>query len=265
MKNNTIAVLLFFLSLSVTFVNAQKNTSAQTGKNSPIKVNADRLIYDEKTKKAHLSENVKITYEGSTVTSKEALLDTSARPAVMTGSVKLWQEGNVVTGERMEVFYNERKAIIYNNVRALTYNAKEKDAKNASSPLIITCNKAEVFWITGEIYAYQNVKAIKGSKRAYGDQGYYSKQTQLLTLTGNAKFEEGNNNWMTAPQAVYDLNTDTFTASGGVEAEIETESEKNRVKSAGTPVKPTDDKIITPRITPLNDEILIPSDEEIKN
>ena len=256
MKKQTIFIFILctLISLQIFSYAFAAPTAQET---SPIRMNADRLIYDDKLMTARLTGNVKIKYEDVTMTSKNALFKGKERIAYFTGGVKIIRDGSVLTGEKMDVFYNEKRALVYGNVRAVT-NEMDKKSKS-SEPTILECKTAEFFWEENEIFAKENLKVTKGDKRAFADIGHYSQKTQIITLTDNVRFEQGKNNWMTAPIAIFDMNAETFLAKDGVTAELEIEKEKTNK----TPLK--NDRLLTPKIEPIQEDIMIKSDKENEN
>ena len=221
---------------------------------SPIRMNADKLIYDDKTMLARLEGNVKITYEDAVMTSKNALFKGKERTGYFTGNVKIVKEGSILTGDKMSVFYNEKRALLSGNVRAVTNKIAEKDSKG--EPTILECKNAEFFWNENEIFAKENLKVTKGNKRAFADLGHYSQKTQTVVLTGNVRFEQGKNNWMTAPEAIFDMKEEIFLAKGGVTAEIEINKEKKQTQPINN------DRILMPKISPIQEDIMIRSEHE---
>ncbi len=256
-RNVYIKIFLTFI-FTFFFLPSEYTTKAQPAKNadesSQIKISADRLIYDDKTMQARLINNVKIVNEDVTVTAKNALFNGKTKTAYLTGGVKIVKEGSTLTGDKMDVFYNEKKAFVYENVRAITYQGSDKKSKD--EPTILTCKKADFFWENNDVFARQNVKITKGDKRAFADEGHYSQELQTINLTGNVRFEQGPKNWMSAPQAIFDLKAETFLAKGGVEAEIEVEKEKKQKE----PIK--NERIISPQVLPEQEDIMIQSDQE---
>ena len=214
-----------------------------------VKMNADRLLYDDKTKISQLRGNVKIVYGDLIVKSKYAKFYGDKKEAYFTGDVKLYKPGNTVTGDKMDIFYNEGRGVIYENVRAVSYQnkdkkepGKKKNSADDDAPLILTCKYAEYFWNDDEVYVDGNVKMWKNDKRAYADHGHYSQKIETVTLSDNVRFEQGAENWMTCPEAIFDLKSETFVANGGVTAEVEVEQQQNNKKKEDSSKNKKDDK-----------------------
>ena len=202
-----------------------------------VKMNADRLLYDDKTKISQLRGNVKIVYGDLTVKSDYAKFYGDKKEGYFTGHVRLYKPGNTVTGDKMDIFYNEGKGVIYENVRAVSYQnkdkkepGKKKNSPDDDAPLILTCKYAEYFWNDDEVYVDGNVKMWKNDRRAYADHGHYSQKIETVTLSDNVRFEQGSENWMTCPEAIFDLKSETFVANGGVTAEVEVEQQQEKKK-----------------------------------
>ena len=214
-----------------------------------VKMNADRLLYDDKTKISQLRGNVKIVYGDLIVKSKYDKFYGDKKEAYFTGDVKLYKPGNTVTGDKMDIFYNEGRGVIYENVRAVSYQnkdkkepGKKKNSADDDAPLILTCKYAEYFWNDDEVYVDGNVKMWKNDKRAYADHGHYSQKIETVTLSDNVRFEQGAENWMTCPEAIFDLKSETFVANGGVTAEVEVEQQQNNKKKEDSSKNKKDDK-----------------------
>ena len=227
-----------------------------------VKMNADRLLYDDKTKISQLRGNVKIVYGDLIVKSNYAKFYGDKKEGYFTGNVRLYKPGNTVTGEKMDIFYNEGRGVIYENVRAVSYQnkdkkepGKKKNSPDDDAPLILTCNYAEYFWNDDEVYVDQNVKMWKNDRRAYADHGHYSQKIQTVTLSDNVRFEQGSENWMTCPEAIFDLKSETFTANGGVTAEVEVAEQKEKKKdSKDDKDKKEDKKKKDKKASSLNEE-----------
>lgn len=252
MKKQIIIIFIFLIYAFMQMLSCAF-ASPSLSESSPIRMNADRLIYDDKMMTARLTGNVKITYEDATMTSKNAFFKGKERIAYFTGGVKIIRNGSVLTGDKMDVFYNEKRALVYGNVRAVTNELEEKNKNN--EPTILECKTAEFFWEENEIFAKENLKVTKGDKRAFSDTGHYSQKTQTVTLNDNVRFEQGKNNWMTAPIAIFDMKNETFLAKGGVKAELEIQKEKPKKE----PLK--NDRLLKPEIVPIQEDVMIKSDE----
>ena len=214
-----------------------------------VKMTADRLLYDDKTKISQLRGNVKIIYGDLTVKSDYAKFYGDKKEGYFTGHVKLYKPGNTVTGDKMDIFYNEGKGVIYENVRAVSYQnkdkkepGKKKNTADDEAPLILTCKYAEYFWNDDEVYVDGDVKMWKNDRRAYADHGHYSQKIETVTLSDNVRFEQGTENWMTCPEAIFDLKSETFVANGGVTAEVEVEQQNEKKKDSKDDKNKKDDK-----------------------
>jgi len=214
-----------------------------------VKMTADRLLYDDKTKISQLRGNVKIIYGDLTVKSDYAKFYGDKKEGYFTGHVKLYKPGNTVTGDKMDIFYNEGKGVIYENVRAVSYQnkdkkepGKKKNTADDEAPLILTCKYAEYFWNDDEVYVDGDVKMWKNDRRAYADHGHYSQKVETVTLSDNVRFEQGTENWMTCPEAIFDLKSETFVANGGVTAEVEVEQQNEKKKDSKDDKNKKDDK-----------------------
>lgn len=248
-----------------------------------VKMKADRLLYDDKTKVSRLTGNVKIVYGDAEITSKYAIFHGETKEAFFSGGVVMRRPKTVLSGEKMDVFYNESRAVVKENVRAVSYQKQEKEpGKKESSPddeapLILTCRQAEYIWGTEDAYADGNVKVWKNDKRAYADHSHYSQKAGTVVLTENVRFEQGAGNWMTCPEAVFDIKEETFSARGGVNAEIEIpENDKKdadskdskagkKDKSSEKEPKKTlpEDRIILDPIMPAEDDETIFVDDNL--
>lgn len=266
---------ILFVLLSLHVICAKEETGdkgkAKPKKPEEIHMTADKLTYDHKKQYARLINNVRITYQDTVMTSQKADFDGIKKIGHFTGGIKMWQPGNVLTGDKMDAYYAEKKAVITGHVRAVMENKKdEKKGESASKekpdeqkgqgkagksedegPTIMTCEQIEFFWETQDGIARNNVKIWRKEKTAYSDVATYSHSAELITLTGNVRFERSNKDWMICPEAYLDMKTETFVARGGVEANMDMQKKEKKEEKP----KPEEDRILSPILPLLKEEV----------
>ena len=263
----------FFLLLLATGLSAQQpakeKEQEQGKKRDEIHMTADKLTYDDKKKFVKLINNVKITYQEVVLTSQKGDFDGEKKIGYFTGGVKMWKPGSVLTGDRMDVYYQEKRVVVRGHTRAVmeSENKEKKDAsspaKSDEGPTIMTCEEIEFFWETSDGIARNNVKIWRKEKTAYADTATYTHNAELVTLSGNVRFERSSKDWMTCPEAYYDLKTETFVALGGVESNVELQKEEKKEEKP----MPEEDRILSPSLNLLDEEVFyrdIPPQYEIR-
>jgi lipopolysaccharide export system protein LptA len=243
---------------------AKKAVSEKEKKPDEIHMTAEKLTYDDKKKFVRLINNVRVTYGDTIMTSQKAEFDGVTKIGHFMGGVKLWQPGNVLTGDRMDAYYAEKRGVLTGHVRAILEEGGTKPGKKEApspgkakkddqGPVLMTCQEIEFFWEAREGVAKQNVKMWRKEKTAYADTVHYSQNSDLVTMEGNVRFERSKNDWLVCPEAYFDLKTETFVARGGVEGNVEMQKEKPK-KELETP---DDDRIITPPLDVLEEDVFI--------
>jgi len=204
-----------------------------------VRMEADRFIFDDKHHKVRLIGNVKFTHKDTIMTAPHAEYDTQTQIADFTGGVKITQPETTVTGGIMTVYYKERRAVLSNGVKIVTTRQPKKVSEEkvkeelAKAPTVMICDNLDFFWVKKEATATGNVKVTSGKNRAFCDHAFYSDRAQRITLTGNVRFERGDNDWMTCEEAILNLDEETFVAQGNVEGRFEVKEEKGEAAEEG--------------------------------
>lgn len=225
-----------------------------------LHVTADTLRYNDARHFLTLDGNVVFTHTDTQITSPHAEFYTDKQIGYFTGGARITQPGTTITCRKVSAYYAERKAILTGNVEAITERVKSA-SKTASSnqaktsnvkkppatnlPTVLLCNRLDYWWEKEEGDAFGDVKVRQGDRRAFSDRAHYiGKTVQQVHLYSNCRFERGDKDWMTSEEALIEMNTNTFTAIGNVEAKVDLES-------SPTP---------TPRLkTPQGDRVLKPA------
>jgi lipopolysaccharide export system protein LptA len=200
-------ILLCLLGLSQTFVAfAQKRE---------VNLNADRMVYDQKKGEISLFGNVRFIHGITSLTGERATFNTNAKTGHIRGNVKITQPETTITADKMSVFYDKNKAELSGGVNFVT----GKNPLNTGGQIQqtrITSQSMVYDWAVRSGEASGRVTVTQGNRRANGDRAHYNGISEIITMTGNVKFEQGSNHWVTAQQVVIDMKNDTFSASGGV-------------------------------------------------
>jgi len=249
MKKSKIMLICFsLLSLIIIILILCRSVPA---KDSDVRLTADRLVYDEKAKKVTLTGNVRFIYKKTVLSGNRAYFNIKTRKGRMEGDVRIFQPGTTIVGDVMMVQYNEQKAKIEGNVKLVTVRDLESSPGERSEMLLsgvttMTCESLDYNWLVREGTASGDVAVEQKNRRAYADKAHYSGSSDLITMEGRVRFEEGSNNWVTCEKAYIDLKKETFMAVGGVTGNflVQEEGQKEKSKKAAPP-RPAD-KIILP-------------------
>lgn len=240
------AIALIFMTAPV-----QSQTAPAAG---PVVMTADKLVYDNNTQISVLTGNVKFTYEDMVMTSESATFNGKTKTGYFNKKVKIWKPGSTLTGDEMTIFYQEKRGVINGNVRGVSSDLLQDESDTSQSPVIVTGGEAEYFWGRELVFVRQNVIIRKSDRIAYSDRAVYEQSSELATLTGNVRFEQGRQ-WMIANEAVFDLKAETFLAKGGVKAEVYSQQETQREPLS-------DDRILTTPIEPQTDTVMADGQDE---
>lgn len=204
-----------------------------------LKIHADRMDYDETRKQVRLVGHVGIESGDTVMTAPYAQYHTEQLVAEFQGGVRVSQPGSTLVGNRMKVWYGEERALLSGNVRMLTERSPGGDRR---TPAVMTCKELEYAWVQGIGEARGQVKVRQGNRRAFSDQARYDRTAQTIDLTGNVRFEQGQDDWLTSQSARIHLETETIVASGQVVGRFLIE------QSAGTPAPEPDATLPVPDV-----------------
>jgi lipopolysaccharide assembly outer membrane protein LptD (OstA) len=215
-----------------------------------VRISAQQLTYSKTKEEVSLRGTVRFYYKEAILAGDEAVFNTRTKIGKVKGNVRIYQPGTTLAGDEMTVYYDRQKAL-------LKGNAKLVIVKDTSSPqggkggllqsgvTTLTCNSIEYEWIRMEGRAQGDVTVTQKDRRAFADKAHFSGGSEIITLEGNVRFEEGANNWVTCNSAVIDLRLETFMATGAVTGNFLVNELKDDGKKTGMPGK-TPDKIVVP-------------------
>lgn len=176
---------------------------------SEIYLKADSFILNDKKKTISI-KNAEFTYRDMKLSGDNCLYETKTQTGTLNGNVKITETGSIITGSRMQVFYKEKKALIKGNVKLVRGGSDQ-------SGLTVNCDMLDYYWDKNEVIARGNVRIQNKDIIAYSNNAVYLKKDNLITLSGNVRFQKGSSDWMTSDSAAYDLTSATVTAVGNIE------------------------------------------------
>lgn len=204
--------LFKFLFLAVAVL-AALSASAGAQEKRELKIEADRMDYDETRKQVRLVGHVRFESGDTVMTAPYAEYHTGRQIAEFQGGVKVTQPGSTLVGNKMKVWYGEGRGVLSGNVRLVSEKAPGGDAR---TPAVMTAREIEYRWIEGLGEARGTVKVRQGDKRAFADQAHYDRNTGTIDLLGNVRFEQGQDDWLTSDSAQVNLEQETIVAKGQV-------------------------------------------------
>jgi lipopolysaccharide export system protein LptA len=235
-----------FIALFCLLITAQIQVFAQSQK---VNLQADKMVYDQKKGEISLSGSVRFEHGETSLTGDRAIFNTNAKTGNIRGNVKITQPGTTITADNMSVFYDKSRAELKGNVNLTTKRNPLTTGSGQSTQTRITSQAMVYNWAGRTAEASGTVTVMQGNRRANSDNAVYNGITEIITMTGNVKFEQGSNDWVTAQKVVIDMKNDTFSASGGVSGTFYvemSEDQKTVQPSLGTEMIP--DKLPSPDI-----------------
>lgn len=178
-----------------------------------LKIQADRMDYDDTRKQVRLIGHVRIQSGDTVMTAPYAHYHTEKEIAEFQGGVRLTQPGSTLVGNRMKVWYGEQRATLNGSVRLVTERPPGGEAR---TPAVLVCNELEYRWVAGLGEARGSVKVRQGQRRAFADRARYDRAAETIEVSGQVRFEQGQDDWLTSQTAVVHLRTETIVAQGQV-------------------------------------------------
>lgn len=178
-----------------------------------LKIEADRMDYDETRKQVRLVGHVRFESGDTVMTAPYAEYHTGKQIAEFQGGVKVTQPGSTLVGNKMKVWYGEGRGVLSGNVRLVSEKAPGGDAR---TPAVMTAHEIEYRWIEGIGEARGAVKVRQGDRRAFADLAHYDRNSETIDMTGNVRFEQGQDDWLTSDSAQVNLASETIVAKGQV-------------------------------------------------
>lgn len=223
--------ITLFLLLSFCFT---PGFAQEKEKPRDIQFRSDSADYDEASSRVRLVGNVVITSEGAKLSAPYAEYNTEKEYAEFLGGVKMVGEQSTATGKEMRVWYSESRAQLDGNVRLISQQG-DGDKKE---PTVVLAETLDYNWEKEEGVATGGVKMRQGIKRAFADRAeIYQKRNEIL-LIGNVRVEQGDGDWLTAQRAIYDTESQTVRAEGGVVAKTRlNQNEKEETETGSGPAR----------------------------
>ncbi|MCE1245423.1 MAG: LPS export ABC transporter periplasmic protein LptC [Firmicutes bacterium] len=240
-------IRFFLLIAAAIIISASAPVFAQ---DSEVRLNADRLVYDQAKKVITLEGNVRFNYKNTILSGDRANFNTTTKKGKVEGNVRIYQPGTTLVGEVMTVDYAGTTAKLTGSVQIVTIRdmsaAQGSDKEKLESGLTtMNCDNLTYNWITREGEANGKVKVEQKNRRAYSDKARYSQPSDLITLEGNVRFEQGSNDWVTCEKAYIDMKKETFMATGGVTGNFLVQGQEKKEEKKNIPEKPGD-KVLIP-------------------
>jgi lipopolysaccharide export system protein LptA len=228
---------IIFIFILIAFTGNTTNSYAQQGRQEQqVRLNADRVTYNEKNREIILSGNVRFIHRDAVLTGNRAVFNTKTQTGNIRGNVKITQPGTVITADRMDVYYNKNIAQLQGNVVFITNRSPSQGASGAPERQMqttrLTAQSLDYNWVQKSGTATCGISVVQGSRRAYGNQGNYDGNAQLVTIEGNVRFEQGSNDWLTAQRVILDMQRNVFTATGGVSGTFYIERQESQTPGA---------------------------------
>lgn len=219
-------------------------------KSGEVRLNAKQFIYSQKKDEIILYGNVRFHYKGTVLSGQRAVFNTKTQEGKMTGGVRIYRPGTTVTGDAMKVDYGRQIANLTGDVRIVTVRDITKTPANKEGMLpsgvtAMTCRKLKYNWDKNEGFATKDVTVTQKDRRVFADKAHYNGKSDIITLTGRVRFEQGAHNWVTCKKAVIDMRRETFMAMGGVTGNFLVKELKQETGKDKQPDK-YPDKIVVP-------------------
>ncbi len=194
-----------------------------------LKFSADQLDYDETKKMVRLIGKVVIESEDIVMTAPYAEYHTDTQIADFEGGVKIVGRGTTAVGNTMRVWYVTQRSVLKGNVRVVSESVPGSEK---TTPTVLLTDELEYFWEKGEGYAQGRVKVRQGNRRAFSNEAVYYQPKEIVVMTGNVRFEQGNEDWLTASNATMNLADETVVAQGRVVARTRLEETPSQEEEA---------------------------------
>lgn len=181
--------------------------------NREIRIQADRMDYDDSRREVRLIGHVRIQSGDTLMTAPYAQYHTENEVAEFQGGIRLTQPGSTLVGNRMKVWYGQQRAVVNGSVRLVSEKAPGGDTR---TPAVLVCQELEYHWATGLGEARGAVKVRQGNRRAFADRARYDRVGETIEISGHVRFEQGQDDWLTSQTALVNLRTETIVAQGQV-------------------------------------------------
>lgn len=153
--------------------------------------------------------NVKFTHGDTLLTSDQVEYDQTAKTAVSPGKVVITNPDSDVSGSKGNLYFQKRIGVLEGSVvMHIKPKAQDKPADKESvraklnELTTITCEKLEYQYKAKIATATGSVVFKQEKRSASADKAVYDESKELLTLTGNVRSVDENDQTFTAPGTV---------------------------------------------------------------
>ena len=175
-------------------------------------VHADTVDYDENLGVVRLLGNVCLTYGELTVHAAVAQYDTKSQEANFRGQIKAVYQDNVLTGEQMNAKLRQSLIVTSGKARLQAQRALGKNMPVT----VLQADAIEYNWAEHTAQARGQIYVEQAQRKAYADHAVYDEQTQIITLSGSVRFEQGKDEWIMSERVKFDLAAHKLSAEGRV-------------------------------------------------
>jgi len=207
----------------------------------PLDISADRLVYREKAGMLFLSGKVELKFKDYTLTGDKAWIDHKNRTGSFLGHVKLTSNDFTVSGEVLKVFYRENRLVFSGGVDFQSKKEFLLEKGDVPAPGSLTCDNLEYNWASLTGKAQGSVRGVTGNKRFSADSLLYQGAQKLLTLSGHARLERGDQEFLSGEEIFFDMKDQSATVSGGVKGSVLLQEKGFKLKPGPAP-SPDDSK-----------------------
>jgi lipopolysaccharide assembly outer membrane protein LptD (OstA) len=233
---------------------AEQSSTPPAPKYTQVKYSADDSSYRwiGENRILVLKGNVKFVHGDTTMVADRVEYDESSRTATGTGNLKIFNMESNVTGDKCVLSFKEKKASIVGNV-VLVSKPKPDAAKKGKGSfqtrdeVTVTCASLDYFYKEKKAVIPTPLVIVQKDRRITADSGTYYEDDDKVILTGNVKGEdEKAKHSFTSPKVTISLKDNdqwmqAEKASGTFYVKDE-EEEKKPAKPAEKPAEPAKDK-----------------------
>lgn len=185
---------------------------------SEVELTADQVNYDKENDQMVFIGNVVILQEDTTLTAGQASFNVDTKVGQISENVKLVQEDIVITGQTLEAFLNDKRYIFENQVELVQ---QREDDSGEPDNMTWVCQKLEIFTETKNMTATGDVMISKKDYTITAQEAIYNDAEDKMTLTGQVKIEEiENNRQISGDQAVFYIGDDKLEVTGNVRSSM---------------------------------------------
>lgn len=215
----------------------------------PTKVqikHADQLYYDAATKIYHLTGNVAMTHEDTTLYADQCDYDDAHNTARCTGHLKIQDTESTLTGDLVTADFTPKLIQLTGNVTIVTQKKPTEGegssdesqglAEYRQKQTTITCPQIDYYYAEDKKQATVAgpLKGVQEDKTVYADGAFYDGVNDLVTLEGNVRVVTESGSEFRCPKATISLKDDWIKAEN-VEGVAVTEEETTTPETTPAP------------------------------